>query len=154
MFRRAILFLAAVTLLTPLPAAAADDDSVAVVRELYRVHGESEKTKASVFKPPLRDRFFARPLARLLVEDDKRRESRMGFDPIYNAQDFKITGLDIALKSRQGEKAVVEARFKNFDRATRIEYDLVRERGAWRIADIRSNGTQPDGMLTRILRKR
>ena len=154
MIRRTLLLLALSILAAPLPAAAADVDPVAVVRELYRVHGESEKTKASVFKPPLRDRFFARPLARLLAEDDKRRESRLGFDPIYNAQDFKITSLDFALKSRQGEKAVVETRFKNFDQPTRIEYDLVRERAAWRIADIRSNGMQPDGMLTRILRKR
>ena len=154
MLRRTLLLFATVALLVPPPAAAADDDPVAVVRELYRVHGESEKTKASVLKPPLRDRFFARPLARLLGEDDKRREARLTYDPIYNAQDFKITGLDVALKSRQGDKAVVEARFKNFDQPTRLEYDLVRERGAWRIADIRSNGMQPDGMLTRNLRKR
>jgi len=39
MLRRTILFLAALTLLMPLPAAAADGDPVAVVRELYRVHG-------------------------------------------------------------------------------------------------------------------
>ena len=154
MLRRTLLLFAALTFLMPLPAAAADDDPIAVVRELYRVHGESEKTKASVFKPPLRDRFFARSLARLLAEDGRRRESRMGFDPIYNAQDFKIADLEIAQKSRQGEKAVVEARFKNFDKPTRVEYDLVRERGAWRIADIRTNGMQPDGMLTRILRQR
>jgi hypothetical protein len=154
MLRRTLLLFAAMALLAPPPAMAADDDPVAVVRELYRVHGESEKTKASVFKPPHRDRFFARALVRLLAEEDKRREPRMQYDPIYDAQDYKIADLQIAQKSRQGEKAVVEARFKNFDKPTRVEYDLVRERGAWRIADIRNKGMQPDGMLTRILRQR
>jgi hypothetical protein len=154
MLRRTLLLFAAFAILVPLPAGAAEDDPVSVVRELYRVHAESEKTKMSVLKPPLRERFFARSLARLLAEDDKRREARLTYDPIYNAQDFKIADLAVSLKSRQGAKAVVEARFKNFDKPTRLEYDLVRERGAWRIADIRSNGMQPDGMLTRNLRQR
>jgi hypothetical protein len=148
------LLTAALALLAPPPALAAEDDPVTVVRELYRVHGEAEKTKQSVLKPPLRDRFFSRSLARLLAEDGKRREARLTYDPIYNAQDFKISDLAVSLKSRQGEKAVVEARFKNFSQPTRLEYDMVRERGAWRVADIRSNGMQPDGMLTRNLRKR
>jgi hypothetical protein len=152
MIRRAFLAIAALALFAP-PALAAEGDPVSLVRELYRLHGETEKTKVSVFKPPLRDRFFSRTLARLLAADDKRPEARLTYDPIYNAQDFEISGLVVTLKSRRGMTSVVEARFRNFGRPTRLEYDLVYERGAWRIADIRANGMQPDGRLTHNLRR-
>ena len=156
MLRRTILLLAAFAPLAP-TALAADDDPVAVVRELYRLAGEwgGERAKQSPYAPPLSDKFFARALVRLLNEYDKRREiPRLTRDPITNSQNLKIRGLAVSLKSRQGMKAVVEARFETSDGPARLEYDLVRERGAWRVADIRSKGMQPDGMLTRQLRGR
>ncbi len=53
-------FLIATVLLAASPALAAEDDPVAVVREIYRVHGEGEKTKQRAGLPPTRERFFTR----------------------------------------------------------------------------------------------
>mgnify|MGYP001580062870 CR=1 FL=1 len=47
----------------------------------------------------------------------------------------------------------VEARFKNFGKPQRLAYDLVREGGAWRVADIRA--VKKGGwVLTKLLAKR
>jgi len=104
----------------------------------------------TVWGPPKRDRFFAQRLARRYAADDKRREMRLDFDPITDSQDPKVTELAVVLESREGQKAVVVAQFKNHNEAKRIEYEMVLERGAWRIAEIRRRGK--DGwVLSQIL---
>ncbi len=156
MVRRAALALIALFLLAP-PALAADEDPVAVVREVYRSTLENlarldggQKMGPTVWRPPHRDRFFAQRLARLFAADDKRREMRLGFDPITDSQDPKVTELAVVLERREGPKAVVVAQFKNHDEAKRLEYEMVLERGAWRIAEIRRRGK--DGwVLSQIL---
>lgn len=152
MLRRAFLALAALLALAA-PALAETDDPAAIVRELYRVHAESDKGKAPVWRPPHRDRFFARSLAQLLAADEKRKQARLDYDPIYNAQDAFTGTIEATLKSRASTKAVVEVQLKDKE-TRRLEYDLVRERGAWRVADIRSAGMKPEGRLTRVLRGR
>ncbi len=151
MLRRSFL-IAALALAAP-PALAEADDPVAVVRELYRVHAESDKGKAPVWRPPHRDRFFSRALAQLLAADEKRKQARLDYDPIYNAQDAFTGTVEATLKSRAGDKAVVEVVLKDSE-PRRLEYDLVRERGAWRVADIRSAGMKPEGRLSSVLRGR
>ena len=150
MLRRS--FIAATALLAfAVPATAAGDDPVALVRELYRVHGESEKTKQRAWQPPHRDRFFSRNLARLIARAQAK--NGIDFDFIYDGQDFQITELDFALVRSAGGKARVEARFKNFGEPQRLAYDLVREGGAWRVADIRA--VKKGGwVLTKLLAKR
>jgi hypothetical protein len=49
-----------------------------------------------------------------------------------------------------GGKAVVIATFRNFKEPKRLEYELVRERGTWRIAEIRSR-EKPAWTLTKVL---
>ncbi len=150
MNRRSIL-IAAAFLLAAGPALAAEDDPAAVVREVYRVHAAGWKANVPAWKSAQRRRLFSRALLAAFERDGKRREPNLSYDPVYNAQDAKIDGLAVALLRRTGKTAVVEARFRNFDQAVRLEYDLVLEPGGWRVSDIRSNGTKPDGMLSRAL---
>src|ERR1051325_7355823 len=114
MLRRTILLLAALAPLAP-AALAAEDDPVTVVRELYRLvvvwGGNSDKQ--SPYAAPLANKFFTRSLVRLIDQYDKRREiPRLAHDPVTNSQYAKISDLAVSLKSREGAKAVVEARFK------------------------------------------
>lgn len=147
MIRRTVLALAALFFVS-LPALAAEGDPVSVVRELYRVHGEYEKTKQQAWQPPHRDRFFARALAAAIAR--AHRQNRIDFDFIYDGQDFQISELAIQPGPAAGGKATVVATFKNFKEPKRLEYELVRERGAWRIAEIRSR-EKPNWTLTKLL---
>ncbi|MCW5772548.1 MAG: hypothetical protein KIT16_12980 [Rhodospirillaceae bacterium] len=136
MLRRSFLAFAALLFLAA--PAAAEDDPVALVRELYRVHGEAEKTKQPAWLPPHRDRFFSRRLAGLIAAAYER--NAIDFDFIYDGQDYKISELRFMLMRKAGGRATVEARFKNFDLRKRLAYDLVREDEGWRVTDIRALG--------------
>ena len=147
MLRRS--FLAAIALLALLSPASAAEDPVAVIRELYRVHAEAEKTKKQAWMPPHRERFFTKKLGAAIARAYQRNE--IGFDFIYDGQDFEISELEIRALPSAGHISRVEARFKNFKEPKRIEYDMVREGGAWRIAEIRSRG-KPSWTLTKVLK--
>jgi hypothetical protein len=147
----ALIALAALAAPSPLSAAEGGGDPVSLVRALYRVHGESVKTGKTAWQPPHRARFFARRLAGLIA--GAYAANAIDFDFIYDGQDYKISALHFALVRRAGDKATVEARFKNFDARKRLDYDLVREEGAWRVADIRSPGRN-GWVLTKILTTR
>lgn len=133
------------------PALAADEDPVAVIRELYRVHAEGEKTKKLAWMPPHRERFFTRRLGGLIARAYQR--NRIEFDFIYDGQDFEISALTFKALPSAGHVSRVEAQFKNFKEPKRVEYDLVRENGAWRIAEIRSR-QKPSWVLTKVLSER
>jgi hypothetical protein len=72
------------------------------------------------------------------------------FDFIYDGQDYEISELAIQPGRTAGGRVTVVATFKNFKEPKRLEYDLVREGGAWRIAEIRSR-QKPAWTLTKVL---
>jgi hypothetical protein len=144
-------FLAAIALLTLLSPASAAEDPVSVIRDLYRVHAEAEKTKKQAWMPPHRERFFTKKLGAAIARAHQRNE--IGFDFIYDGQDFEISELAITPGRSAGNKATVIARFKNFKEQKQLEYELVLEGGAWRIADIRSR-MKPSWTLSKDLKVR
>jgi hypothetical protein len=149
MLRRS--FLAAMALLALLSPASAAEDPVAVIRELYRVHAEAEKTKIQAWMPPHRERFFTKKLGAAIARAYQRNE--IGFDFIYDGQDFEIKDLEIAHVPGSGPVLSVEARFKNFGKPQRLVYTLAQEDGAWRIVDIRQHRAN-GWVLTKLLAKR
>jgi hypothetical protein len=150
MHRRTFLIVAGVVVAAG-PALAAGEDPVSVIREIYRVHAEAEKTKKQAWMPPHRERFFTKKLGAAIARAHQRNE--IGFDFIYDGQDFEISELAIEPGRSAGDTATVIARFKNFKEQKRLEYDLVREGGAWRIADIRSR-QKPSWTLSKDLKLR
>jgi hypothetical protein len=144
-------FLIATALLAAGPAFAADDDPVAVVRELYRVHAEADKTKQLAWLPPHRERFFTGALGALIARAYER--NRIEFDFIFDGQDAVIKDLAFQPGRRAGNRATVIATFKNMDQPKRLEYSLLREGGAWRVADIRSR-QKPSWVLTQLLKSK
>lgn len=86
------------------------------------------------------DKCFAADLAKSMEAERKQTpEGEVGvldFDPFISGQDWKLSGLKIAVK--QGQNGPVgTARFKNFDDAMKVEFDLVREGDAWKIKNMR-----------------
>ena len=150
MHRRRFLIATGI-LLAAGPALAGGEDPVGVIRELYRVHAEAEKTKKQAWMPPHRERFFTKKLGAAIARAHRRNE--IGFDFIYDGQDYEISELSITPGPVAADKATVIARFKNFKEQKRLEYTLVREGGAWRIADIRSR-EKPSWILSKDLKLR
>jgi hypothetical protein len=150
MFRRTVLALIALFFVAP-PALAADDDPVALVQELYRVHAEGEKTKVMAWMKPNQARFFTKALGARIERAYQR--NQIDFDFIWDGQDAVIKDLAFQPGARSGNRATVLVTFKNMDQPKRLEYSLVREAGAWRVADIRSR-QKPAWVLTQVLKRK
>ena len=114
--------------------------SDAVVRELYRVHNNGRggvfeaKGKKYIYK------FFDQALADLIWKNiSETPEGEVGildFDPLYNAQDTKITNFVIGKPSVQGSESTVTVNFRNFGQRTRVEFELHNSREGWRISNV------------------
>lgn len=68
----------------------------------------------------------------------EKRESGIDADPFIDAQDwtpFRPTYENVQLK---GDRAIATAAFSNGGTATRIEYQLLRTPGGWRVYDVQS----------------
>jgi len=111
-----------------------------VVRELYRVHNNGRghvfdaKGKKYIYK------FFDQKLADLLWKEiSETPEGEVGnldFDPLYNAQDTRITSFLVNKPVMQGEDATVLVTFRNFNQRTRINFELHHDKDGWRIKNI------------------
>ena len=112
----------------------------AVVRELYRVH---RKGYGPVFVKEgkrLQERFFDENLARLiwkdLTETPQDMVGRLDFDPLYNAQDIRITRFRVGAAVVEGGRATVPVTFNNYDRKERLKFLLTRTPSGWKISNI------------------
>ncbi|HVF42021.1 MAG TPA: DUF3828 domain-containing protein [Pyrinomonadaceae bacterium] len=119
-------------------AAAATPDSV--VRELYRVH---RKGYGHVFVKEgrkLQQRFFDENLADLiwkdLTETPRDEVGHLDFDPLYNAQDIRITRFRVGAATLEGDKATVNVTFQNYDRKENLKFLMTRTASGWKISNI------------------
>src|SRR5215212_6497445 len=119
-------------------AAAATPD--AVVRELYRVH---KKGYGRVFVKEgkkLQARFFDDNLADLiwkdLTETPQDEVGRLDFDPLYNAQDIRITRFRVGAAALEGDRATVPVTFQNYDRKESLKFLMTKTASGWKISNI------------------
>lgn len=117
-----------------------------VVRNLYAAQKKHATDPFFQTKSRARvDKFFAKELADLIWKDAvlsarTNEVGRLGGDPLYNAQDMKITAFRIK-RPMYGEGnldlADVPVTFKNFGKEQTILFRLERnKRRAWKITDI------------------
>ena len=133
-----------------------------VVRNLYAAQKSRRTDPFFQTKSRARlDKFFAKELADLIWNDAvssarTNEVGKLGGDPLYNAQDMKITGFRIK-PPMYGEGnldlADVPVTFKNFGKEQTILFRLERDkRRAWKITDIFYPGNdEAASSLTRIL---
>lgn len=111
----------------------------AVVKELYKEH---DANKSPFFQTKDRaavDKYFTKKLADLIWQDAVSSKGEVGAleaDPLYDAQDTKITDLKIQADQVDGDQALVLVTFKNFGKAKSLIYNVERENGAWKISNI------------------
>jgi hypothetical protein len=109
-------------------------DPVAYIRAIYVSY--ERNNPAAWF-----DRNYSARL-RKLIDADRESAAKEGdagkfdWDPIINAQDWKLTNVKILLVSRTGDDAVVDAAFRNLGSDQQMRFTLVRESGKWAIDDV------------------
>ena len=118
-------------------AAQKQADPVAYIQSIYHAFMTLPSDKVPAFESlPLS------PRLRALVDADRKEakgeEGRLDFDPIINAQDWKLSALKVTLVSRNGDSAVVDAEFHNIDTDEHIRFLLVRQQGKWAIDEIQA----------------
>jgi hypothetical protein len=123
-----------------------------VVRDLYRVHNNGRggvfeaKGKKYIYK------FFDQKLADLIwkniSETPEGEVGNLDFDPLYNAQDTKITNFLIGKPVVAGNETTVVVSFRNFGQRTTIKFEMVKGTDGWKIGNVVYGG---DSDLIKIL---
>jgi len=117
-------------------AAAQTADPAAFVRVIY-----------ASYEQPKPAAWFERSYSvrlRKMIDSDRASAAQDGdagkfdWDPIINAQDWKLSAIKVSLLSRDGDRAVVDATFRNLDSNQHMRFSLVREGGKWAIDDLQS----------------
>lgn len=145
---------------TPVSSAANAPD--AVVKNLYAAHQAKTGPFFQMKKRSIVDKYFSKDFADLIWKDAVAANGEVGaidMDPLYNAQDMKITAFTIGKPeydtSGNSGIATVLVSFKNFGKADTVKYLLERDAAKnWKISDIvYKNGDMLKGVLTDALRR-
>ncbi len=116
-------------------------EPVALVATLYT---QSQKTDNAMFFDEngleLLKQYFTENLAELVIADLKATQpgdsGRLGFDPLYAAQDFEVTNFALRLDAVENSQAKVIATIKNFGETVEVIFSLQQRVGQWRIVNI------------------
>jgi Protein of unknown function (DUF3828) len=147
--RKVTSFVVTIVLLCSLGMLAAGQDRAgakaqttpeALVAALYKAHDRNQSPFFQTKSRALIDRYFERSLADLIWKDAKEANGEIGAieaDPLYNAQDTKITGFTIHRAEITGDKAEVLVTFLNYREKSNIVFSLVQTPSGWKISDIK-----------------
>ena len=155
--RRSLLLGAAGAVLAG-PALAADELARAFVTAIYDTYkGKAAKGILLDDNRTIR-RYFEPALAALMIKDQdaaaKRGEvGNLDGDPFVDAQDWKITGFDIAVSEPAAGKASATVKFTNFSDPKMVALDLIKIKGAWRIREIIWRRDGKDDSLRALFRQ-
>src|ERR1051325_6357027 len=147
MRKKLFLFAAALFFVVPVAhAQRAQTTPDALVRDLYAAHKNRRTDPFFQTKDRVRlQKYFAKDLVELLWQDartsaEKNEVGALDGDPLYNAQDIKITAFRVKPPEYgEGNRdlADVPATFKNFGKEKTVLFRVERDsRKAWKITDI------------------
>ena len=147
MTKKLLLFAIALLFITPIASAQkAPATPDALVKDLYAAHKNRRTDPFFQMKDRLRlQKYFAKDLADLLWKDartsaEKNEVGAIDGDPLYNAQDMKITAFQIkspAYGEGNRDVADVPVTFKNFGKEQTILFRVARNSSKfWKITDI------------------
>jgi hypothetical protein len=150
--RRALIgaALAAAAAAPAWPASQSARDFVEAIYRAYRTPSEMSASGEGVAIDNPREvrRLFAPDIAALIIADERAAakngdEGALDGDPFVDAQDWKITGVNVDISDIGPDHAMAQVNFANFGKATQVKLELVRLKSGWRIRDI----TWPEGTL-------
>lgn len=110
-----------------------------VVKDLYKQHDAKNSPFFQTKDRAAVDKYFTKKLADLIWKDAVNSQGEvgaLGADPLYDAQDTKITDFKVQADQVDGDQALVLVMFKNFGKEKSLIFNLERENGAWKISNI------------------
>jgi hypothetical protein len=129
----------------PARAALADEAAKAFLEKIYAAYKGKNSKGIPLDSDAMLRRYFEPKLAALMIKDNKNAAKHgdapeLDSDPFIDGQDWEIGPVDIVVRDIAPDKATATARFRNFKDQTTVDYDLVKLKDGWRIADITWNG--------------
>ena len=157
---RRILLLSAAALAALPSLACAADDPAALITAIYNRAAAGKGDSGGQFmwlRARSRPRWLSAPLIKLWAEADSKVEKGdmgpPGFDPVSNSQDPLVRTPTVKVEKQDGQSATVAATFRSHNaKSITVRYDLVRERGAWKIDDIRGDVDGQEWAMRKMLR--
>lgn len=155
-------FLLAAVALAASPALAAPASSpAALITAIYKRAAAGKGDSGGQFvwlNAKSRPRWLSASLIRLWAAADAKvapgDQGPPGFDPVTNAQDPMVRAFTVATEKQDANTATVAATFRSHnDQSITVRYDLVRERGTWKIDDIRGTTDGTAWSIRRLLRE-
>lgn len=136
--RLALRLVAALACMLAVPAAAAGDGAVArFMRGVYAPYARGDAPSPA---GPRAGALFGRDLLGLIRRDQRAAGGELGrldYDPICDCQDYDHLEVQrIRVDAVAATTARATITFRNGDAVRTLRYDLQREAGRWRIADI------------------
>jgi hypothetical protein len=92
-------------------------------------------------------RLFEPALSAAIVGDARAADGRLDgkplldYDPFVQGDDYEINGLSIRILEATASTAMGVVAFRNYGRPAELRFVLVRNRGSWRIRDMRWGNT-------------
>ncbi len=124
----------------------------ALIADLYRQHNLKRSPFFQTRSRARVDRYFTKRLADLIWKDARNSKGEVGAldgDPLYNAQDMKITRFLIGSPKYSNGKAEVSVTFENLGKKNELVFRLEKSGKAWKIDDIKyDDGTTLIGILS------
>ena len=120
-------------------AGAAEPSAKSFVEGIYAAYSGKDSKGISLENAAAVRRYFAPPLAALILKDRRDAHGEVGMldsDPFIDGQDWEITGLDIAMREIAADQTSATVSFKNLGDPTTVVLDLVKLKQGWRIANI------------------
>jgi hypothetical protein len=117
----------------PLAAVAGEPSAEHYVRWLYAALLSDDENASARYSPRL-DRLWADCEAREAATGD----ACVDFSMFVMGNDFDLSDIEVHEMAGDGQKAVVQARFKNFGVETSVTYDLVHDKDGWMIDEMTS----------------
>jgi hypothetical protein len=157
--RRTFLLSAAALAASPSLACAADDPA-ALITAIYKRAAAGKGDSGGQFvwlSAKSRPRWLSASLIKLWAEADSKVEKGdmgpPGFDPVTNSQDPLVRAYTVKVEKQDGQTATVAATFRSHNaESITVRYNLVRERGAWKIDDIHGDVDGEKWEMRKMLR--
>jgi hypothetical protein len=156
--RRTFLLSATALAASPSAASAADGPD-ALIAAIYKSAAAGKGDSGGQFvwlRAKSRPRWLSASLTKLWnAADAKVALGDMGppgFDPVTNSQDPLVRAFAIKVEKKDSQRATVAATFRSHNsESVTVRYDLVRERGAWKIDDIRGTVEGKEWSIRKLL---
>jgi Protein of unknown function (DUF3828) len=144
--RRNFVFVNALALVfAPAGAALADPAAKAFLEKIYAAYKGKNSKGIPLDSDAMLRLYFEPKLVALMIKDRKDAQKRgdipkLDGDPFINGQDWEIGPVDVAVRDSAPDKASATVKFSNFKMPTTVDYDLVKLKDGWRIAEITWDG--------------